>query len=208
MPENNTVAPVRIHLPYPADGVRVVDASGKPLEAKTVSIDQLMTLALELSTAKSSGQRFGVSLELNARGRRLSRVFNYAVSGQPISIALGALIDEVRALMSCSPDQDINIRLSVTCNGSELSRLTISRYAYALLPDRGNAGDYHLAMGLNGEIDRPPVLSAIALTDPSQDPLSLSPAGYDEHSGWRYQADPRMRDGLPWLIYPRDALVG
>jgi len=194
--------PLKLRLPYPREGAKISDEFGNVINDRSMTIEQLMGKRLELTSAGHNHQRFSVTLELINAKHRQTRTFHYQVSQRPVVISLGALMDEVTALLSSEPRQDLTARLIVETTSRILRQLDIKRYNGQMGPDRNMPRHYNLVPEHSAGAHEHPDVRAISLADLSIEPIVLNPSAYDEQMGWRFEMTDPMLDGDPWLIYP------
>lgn len=194
--------PLKLRLPYPREGAKISDEFGNSINDRSMTIEQLLGKRLELTSAGQNHQRFSVTLELVNAKHRQTRTFHYQVSQRPVVISLGALMDEVTALLSSEPRQDLTARLIVETTSRILRQLDIKRYNGQMGPDRNMPRHYNLVPEHSAGTHEHPDVRAISLADLSIEPIVLNPSAYDEQMGWRFEMTDPMLDGDPWLIYP------
>jgi len=191
-----------LRLPYPREGAKISDELGNVIKDRSLTIEQLMGKRLELTSSGQNHQQFNVTLELVNAKHKQTRTFRYQVSQRPVIVSLGALTDEVTALLSSEPRQDLTARLIIETTSRILRQLDIKRYNGQMGPDRNMPRHYNLVPEHGVGAHEHPDVRAISLADLSIDPIVLSPSAYDEHLGWRFEMTEQMLDGDPWLIYP------
>jgi|GEM_PF-1344862 len=197
-----TGEPLKLRLPFPREGAKISDEFGNVIKDRSLTIEQLLGKRLELTSAGQSPQDFDVTLELVNAKHRQTRTFQYKVSQRSIVVSLGALTDEVTALLSSEPRQDLTARLIVQTASQVLRQLDIKRYNGQMGLDRHIAGQFNLTSDQSPSSSEHPNVHAISLADLTKEPIVLNPSAYDEHSGWRFEVTDEMQDGDPWLIYP------
>ncbi|NVK29389.1 MAG: hypothetical protein HWE20_00200 [Gammaproteobacteria bacterium] len=194
--------PFTLRIPYPREGAKISDEMGNVIKDRSLTIEQLMGKRLELTSTGQNHQQFSVTLELVNAKHKQTRAFYYQVSQRPVVVSLGALTDEVTALLSSEPRQDLTARLIIETTSRILRQLDIKRYNGQMGPDRNMPRQYNLVPEDSSSAYEYPDVSARSLADLSIEPIVLSPTAYDEHFGWRFEMTEQMLDGDPWLIYP------
>ena len=208
-PVDITIAPtiakgeaLHLRIPYPREGAKISDEFGNVINDRSITIEQLMGKRLELTSASQNHQHFNVTLELINSKHKQTRTFQYQVSHRPVIISLGALMDEVTALLSSEPRQDLTARLIVETTSQVFRQLDIRRYNGQMGPDRNMPRQYNLVAENSAGAHERPDVRAISLSTPSDGPIALNPSAYDEQLGWQFEMAGSMLDGNPWLIYP------
>lgn len=201
-PSIPTGEPLKLCLPFPREGAKISDEFGTVIKDRTLTIEQLMGKRLELTSASQNHQLFNVTIELVNAKHRQTRIFQYKVSQRPVIVSLGALMDEVTALLSSEPRQDLTARLIVETTSKVLRRLDIKRYNGQVALDRHKQSQFNLLPEQSALSSEHPKVRAISLSDLEIEPIILNPIAYDDHSGWQYEIAEQMLDGDPWLVYP------
>jgi len=194
--------PLTLRLPYSREGTKISDELGNVIKDRSLTIEQLMGKRLELTSSGQNHQQFSVILELVNAKHKQTRTFRYQVSQRPVVVSLGALTDEVTALLSSEPRQDLYARLIIETRGRILRQLDIKRYNGQMGPDKNTPRHYNLVPEHSAGAHKHPDVRAINLADLSVEPIVLSPSAYDAQMGWRFEMTEQMLDGDPWLIYP------
>ena len=194
--------PLKLRLPYPIEGAKISDEFGNVIKDRSLTIEQLMGKRLELTSSSQNQQHFSITIELVNAKHKQTRTLHYHVLQRPAIVSLGALTDEVTALLSSEPKQDLTARLMIQTKNHVIRQLDIKRYNGQIGPDRNVSRFYNLAPEQNFGANEFPAVRAISLADLSIEPIALIPSAYDDRLGWQFEMTEQMLDGDPWLLYP------
>ena len=202
---NKSIEPVELMIPYPYQGVRLIDSDDKPVNKTDLTIDEMLGMQLHLFSGQAQSQTFHLRLQLiepysrRESNAELIRHFTYKIGQEPHVLNLFSFQSEVQRLLSSVDNQDAFIRLTLESN-QLLMRLNIRRYSGIVeKQDNGSLSVY----GLNGQLINEPLdVQAMLLTDPKQKPVSLEKQGTEGVFTGEYRLPEVMNRSGTWLIYP------
>jgi hypothetical protein len=199
----HSTTPVRLALPYPARGARAFNREGTEWKTKTrIFLLQLPGARIVIQEPQYSSR---AELVLRSQKDNSSRTFPLArdVYSPQITVRLLHFEEEIRHMLSMSTELDARIAVKIILDGSEIFRLTVSRYQGHLEPDEGlvhlnettlqtldpeTLGHIHImACNLVSESDR---VIEIKQRTSEGEPIGIWDFGEEE------------RPPGPWLLYP------
>ena len=195
-----TADPVLLRLPFPYQGVRLLDVNGKPVSVKALNMTELVGHRLQLSSGLPQGQLFYLQFELMCRERpRPKRVFALRVGQMPTVLNLFSYVADLQTMLAAVDEQDAYVHLTIETE-QPLMQLDIRRYGGQVLME--DAAAFHICGVESTNILDGVRPQAMLLSDPRQLPLQLIEKT-SEGVGTGCFAIPRtmLTDG-PWLIYP------
>jgi len=193
---------IHFDLPFPSSGCLAYDRDGKPLSS-LLCIDDLLGSRLRLFGGVKNAALF--TLELSIRGMAARSAYYrwpYMVGGDPVSIELFSLRDEILSLLSLQPDVDQSVELHVwdSRNRHEV-RFHIGRYASQLCYDGS-----HERLLVERSAATPgsaPEPCLMLLHDPGQAPLELQPRTSEGVATGGFVIPEQTSADGPWLVLPR-----
>jgi hypothetical protein len=135
----HSTTPVRLALPYPAKGARAFSIEGAEWKSGTrISLLQLLGARIVIQEPRYSAQ---AELVLRSLQDNSSRTFSITrdVHSTQMTVRLLHFEEEIRHMLSMSNELDARIAVKIILDGSEIFRLTVSRYQGHLKPDEGLA---------------------------------------------------------------------
>lgn len=130
---------VRLALPYPAKGARAFSIEGAEWKSGTrISLLQLLGARIVIQEPRYSAHAELVLRSLEDNSSRTFSITRDAYSTQ-MTVRLLHFEEEIRHMLSMSNELDARIAVKIILDGSEIFRLTVSRYQGHLKPDEGLA---------------------------------------------------------------------
>ncbi len=195
-----TTYPVRMALPFPAQGVRAFGGDGTEWENKTtVTTQQLLGSRIIVHKSRNNTH---VVLQLRTNQDQSTRTFVLQALPNSLHITLRPLdyLEDIQHLLASNDNLDALVTLEIIADGGEQFRLNVARYAAHLKQQENmvalnDSARAKLATGLLAA----PSVRAINLVQVG-DITSTLPQGEGEHGKWSF--DPHTRSPGPWLLYP------
>jgi hypothetical protein len=200
----NCPATARVAVPFPAKGVRAVGGSGKELPSSTtVAVQELMGIRLHVLSGSPGA---ACSLELTAKGGRLTRTHNLKCSPEALGleVKLPDYRRDIQELLSSDDSPDALVQVAIRLNGQFSFSMNVARYAIKLVREAECVrlqvdGSANFAPE---EIRALPVMAArLELPGDEAEPLPLAEGDSDAEGRWAFPPASRQDPGS-WLIYP------
>lgn len=200
----HTTTTAKLRIPFPAKGVRFIDAEGAELPGGALVAVQGLTGTRMSIIAGVTNQK--IALELQARSGGEKRIHSLQRPADSLQLTLrpSDFAGEIHHLLSLDDRPDARVQLRVRIGGAEQFSVDIARYAAIL--DRNTEGGYLYCSGGSGlsvrerEGLRP---FAMCLERPGDEPFALTALQVDEPGsdrGWAFSS--MVREPGSWLIYP------
>lgn len=201
-----TIEGVVLRVPYPEEGVQLVDESGQPLAGNGLTLNDILGMTLTLTPPPDIARTFFVSLDLIEQNTRLTRQYQYRVQNKTAEISLYSLYDDILSLLSCSAEQDATVRCRV-----ETSQLHKQFYIYRYeasvrfssevreffeLVDHGARPLMYLSEGTT--------VMAMQLASPESEPVAIAPSAPNGVVTGFYELPDVLHEDGPWLLYPAE----
>jgi len=195
-----SIEPVRLRLPYPYLGARLIDANGQPSSKQDLVIGDLLGKQIALYPCDSYNTEFTLRLEFSGR-QRLERNYIIKVGKTPVLIGLFNYLNDIQQMLGATKNQDAYIRLTIDTDTRHLS-LNVRRYNGELNWQKN--GEFFINDISGKQIVDGAIAEAMLLSDPKQAPVKLNER-QTQGVGTGYFVIPwLMESNGPWLIYPRD----
>lgn len=196
---------VTIRLPYPEEGVQVVDADGSLWQGRDLVLNRILGMTLIMSSLSERPQSFHLSLELMGQRNGLEKRYVYQARNGSVQVNLHSLHDDILSLLSCSPDQDAVVRCRIET--SRLLRLfDIHRYEAEVQfnPDSSDGfGLVDLSGNLLSDTTEGIRVMAMQVHTPEAASVELYPKILQDSTATGiYELPSRLQKNGPWLIYP------
>jgi hypothetical protein len=192
--------PVRLRLPYPYHGARLLGSDGLPLTKRDLILEELLGTQLVLTSDSSREQSFYITTELVAGSdQRPKRLYEVKVGQVPQVIDLFSYQPDIVQLMGAVSSQDAYIRLTIESD-RRLLDMNIRRFQGRVHMD-GRRRLKVTSDRFESDVLEARVV-AMLVSDPKRAPVSL-PEAVSEGvgTGWHEIPVGMERDG-PWIIYP------
>ncbi|MDA8175492.1 MULTISPECIES: STY4851/ECs_5259 family protein [Acidithiobacillus] len=192
--------PVRLRLPYPYHGARLLGSDGLPLSKRDLIPEDLLGKQLVLASDSTREQSFYITTELVAGSdQRLKRLYEIKVGQVPQVIDLFSYQPDMVQLMGAVSSQDAYVKFTVESD-HRLLDMNIRRYQGRVHMD-GRRRLKVTADRFENEVLEARVV-AMLVSDPKQALVSL-PEAVSEGvgTGWHEIPAEMERDG-PWIVYP------
>lgn len=192
--------PIKLRLPFPYQGARLLDVNGKPVLAKALNLADLVGYRLQLSSGLPQGQMFHLQFELICREQsRLIRKYATRVSHMPLVLNLFSYIADLQTMLAAVDEQDAYIHLTVETE-QILMQVDIRRYGGRVLMEEDTA--FYICGVDSAKVLDGARAEAMLLSDPKQSPVQLvEKTSEGVGTGCFVISQPLLVDG-PWLIYP------
>lgn len=195
---------VVIRLPYPEEGVQLVEPDGNIFQGRELTVDRILGMTLVMTPPPGETQTFHLSLELMGKAAGLEKRYTYNVSNNPIQVSLFSLYDDILSLFSCSAEQDAAVRCRIETS-RPLKQFDIRRYDAAIqftnefrqyfeLVDQNSQPLTHRAEGVT--------VMAMQVQTPEAAPVELHPRSMQELTTGVFELPARLQKDGPWLLYP------
>ena len=198
------IEPVVLILPYPYQGVRLINSSGIPESRRSFLLNELIGMELALFSGQTQGQTFHIHLELmypsqvNDALKKLSRYFRIDVAQKPQLLSLFSFHDSIMQLLGAVDDQDAYVRFILE-SSQRLMTLEIRRYIGEADKIRNTSFSLkHISSQL---YQANLAVEAMLLSDPSQKPILLKESTTEGVGTGVFTISPAMKNRGPWLIY-------
>lgn len=199
----HSTTPVRLSLPFPANGVRAFDANEKEiLSGSLLAAQQLLGIRLLIL---SGGQNSRMSIEMRVNGSRAARTHQLRMLPDTLTseVRLQDYATDIQHLFSTDDNPDARVHVLLRIGGSEHFRLDIARYA-AKLERRSNT----ISLDTDGNKALTPddianlTALALRLEHPGDEAIQLQSCDSEGVPTGSWQFDPQAREPGCWLIYP------
>ncbi|WP_417420730.1 STY4851/ECs_5259 family protein [Halomonas sp.] len=194
--------PLRLQLPYPYQGARLLDHSGNPSGARELLLADLLGYRISLSSGLTQGQTFYIQLELVCEERpHPQRTYSIRVGSAPVMLNLFSYLADMQSMLGAVDEQDAYIKLTIEAE-QLLLKIDIRRYGGQLEWEErdvfhiGGVSKRAVLDGVNAE--------AMLLSDPKQTPLQLIEKTSESVGTGSFKIPQAMQSRGPWLIYPAD----
>jgi hypothetical protein len=210
---DNALHPIKLKLPYPAQGVVLVD----PVGALASTSAELFTDALHGYRLRFFSQRPSrslISIRLALIDAELSDTKDLYIEIQKslndgsVELPLIDFVSDIRALLAISKNLDAFVKFSLYNEGAELAALKFRRFKMNLEPVRPT-GEVQLKTSSISEVSIDELvgleLHATRLSQPEQASIKLDATSSQGMSMGIWQFSPGLRSAGPWLIYSSDS---
>lgn len=198
--------PVRLRLPYPYQGVRLLDSNGVALDENNLIVDQLLGMQLLISSDSTRGKSFYICMALVGNSKqRLKREYVVNVGQAPMLLSLFSYQHDMIQMLGAVSAQDAYIRFTVETD-QRLFDVSIRRYQGRVQMD-GRDRLIVTEERVDDDVLDANVV-AMLLSDPKKKPVCLTEVATEGvGTGWHEVPAELDRDG-PWIIYPdKDSTV-
>ncbi|PSL13082.1 hypothetical protein CLV44_11479 [Marinobacterium halophilum] len=204
--QRNHADGIVIRLPYPEEGVQLVEDDGSLFRAHDLTLDRILGMSLVMTPPPGRTQTFHLSLELMGRAAGLEKRYTYDVKSTSTQVSLFSLYDDILSLFSCSAEQDAVVRCKIETS-RPLKQLDIRRYS-AEIRFTGGLGQFfeltdhnlqplvHRAEGT--------VVMAMKVQTPEEAPVELQPQSIQSLTTGVFELPARLQKDGPWLLYPAE----
>jgi hypothetical protein len=192
--------PVRLRLPYPYHGARLLGSDGLPLTKRDLILEELLGTQLVLASDSTREQSFYITTELvTGSDQRPKRLYEIKVGQVPQVIDLFSYQPDMVQLLGATSSQDAYIRFTVESD-RRLLDMNIRRYRGRVHMDGRRRLKVTEGRFENDVLEARVV--AMLVSDPKRAAVSL-PEAVSEGvgTGWHEIPAEMERDG-PWIIYP------
>lgn len=197
----DSIEPVRLCIPFPYLGARLLNEGNNVVEYRHMVLDQLFGKSVALFATRQD-QVFYLSLELiDGSNIKIKREYSLVKPGdKPLSISLFAYQNDVRQILAAVKSQDTYVKLTIEAPQRQLIELNIKRYNGEIRQD--DASSF-----VTYELDSSSIASdakvvAMLLSDPKRTPLELEEIQTQGVGTGRFQVRNEMQKDSPWLLYP------
>jgi len=192
--------PIKLRLPYPYQGARLIGNDGLPLSKPELILDDLIGMRVALSAGVPQGERFYLQMELMSQAEhRPKRRYVVNVGQAPLILNLFSYQNDMAQMLGAVSEQDAYIRFTVETS-QRLLTLNIRRYNGCI---QWEGRSLFAVKEINSSKLRSDIkVAAMLLSDPKQAPIAI-PEKTTEGigTGWFESLSALERKG-PWLIYP------
>lgn len=197
----DNVEPVRLCIPFPYMGARLLDDKNKVIDYRHLVLDQLFGKRVALFAARQD-QVFYLRLKLIApENINIKHDYSLVKPGdKPLSISLFAYQNDIRQMMAAVKSQDAYMELTIETPQQRLLTLYVKRYNGEIKQNDDNSFiTYELD---SGKIASEAKVVAMLLSDPKRKPLELTERKTQGIGTGRFQVCVEMQKASPWLLYP------
>jgi hypothetical protein len=202
-----------LKLPFPARGGQLIDGAGyRSSTTKGVFADQLYGYRLRLFNEQPNFKRH-LQIEISLKDdllplestRDLYFRNSIEVQGSIIELAVIDYQSWIKSLLALSRNLDSYSTLVVYEAGTEILRVNIYRYQFALEPD-WTKGSVILSEGAQVDLSYDDLanikLMAMRLAQPEQEHITLEKQVSEQTTVGSWFFYPEKREAGPWIIYP------
>lgn len=204
--QRNHADGIVIRLPYPVEGVQLVEDDGSLLRAHDLTLDRILGMSLVMTPPPGRTQTFHLSLELMGRAAGLEKRYTYDVKGTSTQVSLFSLYEDILSLFSCSAEQDAVVRCKIETS-RPLKQFDIRRYNAAIRFTDGLGQFFELTdHNLQPLVHRAEgtVVMAMKVTTPEEAPVELQPQSIQGLTTGVFELPARLQKEGPWLLYPTE----
>ena len=192
-------ADIKIILPYPHEGVYLIDQYQQRVTKRDLSPDELLGLQLVLTSAQAHQRGTTINFSLMRQSgqplRRSYRVPNYEAS---VQISLFSYQDDILQMLSAIDDPDAYINVTVE-QDRLLLQFNIRRYQVVLTEKNSFTW---VIQSINKVPDEQSIsLFAMRLANPQQHALSIHQKLSQGVGTGEYEIPAELEREGPWLIY-------
>ncbi|WP_270793583.1 MULTISPECIES: STY4851/ECs_5259 family protein [unclassified Aeromonas] len=192
--------PIRLHLPYPYQGARLLDQNGHPSRIRELNQDELIGYRIVLTSGLPQGQTFHMGMELRCeKYPHPKRTFTIPVGATPVMLSLFSYLSDMQNMLGAVDEQDAFIRLSLETE-QPLLKLDIRRYGGQIQWEGKHA--FYIRNTSNAAILDGAQAEAMLLSDPKRTPLRLAEKTSEAVGTGSFEIPEKMQSNGPWLIYP------
>jgi hypothetical protein len=197
---------VVVRLPYPEEGVQLVEADGNLFRERELTVDRILGMSLVMTPPPGKTQTFHLSLELMGRTAGLEKRYTYNVKNTSTQVSLFSLYDDILSLFSCSAEQDVAVRCRIETS-RPIKQFDIRRYSAAIRFVDGPGQFFELTdHNLQPLVHRSEgaVIMAMKVQTPEEAPVELHPRSIQGLSTGVFELPARLQKDGPWLLYPAE----
>lgn len=192
--------PLRLRLPYPYQGARLLDQNGRTSRARELTLDDLIGHRIVLTSGLSQGQTFYMELELVCTEQQHPKsFFSIRVGSTPVMLNLFSYLSDMQNMLGAVDEQDAFIRLSLETE-QPLLKLDIRRYDGQL--QWGEQHNFFITKASHFSISDGVQAEAMQISDPKRTPLQLTEKVSEMVGTGYFEIPHEMQSDGPWLIYP------
>lgn len=198
---NDNIEPVRLCIPFPYEGARLLDDQNKVIDCRHLILDQLFGKRVALFAARQD-QVFYLRLKLiDPANTNIKHDYSLVKPGdKPLSISLFAYQNDIRQMMAAVKNQDAYVELTIETPQQRLLTLYVKRYNGEIKQATNNSFiTYELD---SGKIASDAKVVAMLLSDPKRKPIGLTEIETQGIGTGRFQVCAEMQKVSPWLLYP------
>ncbi|BCO09332.1 hypothetical protein GF1_17080 [Desulfolithobacter dissulfuricans] len=198
-----TTTPVRVRLPFPAQGVRAFDMAGRELpEGTKISMQQLLGARITIHTP-----RYNAHMEMvfrsSADGANRSFTLHLGTDSLQQVVRLQNYLEDIQHLLSMDDDLDTTVRVDIIVDGAEIFHLKVARYTGHLKRDADKVLlNDNTVQTLDHETLAALRIQAINLLQQDDSVIDLRQQMSEGVACGCWEVDPGNREPGPWLLYP------
>ena len=198
--QKNSNQPLRLHLPYPYQGARLIGPDDRPSQAHELTLPELIGHRIALTSGQTQGQSFYMQLELVCEALpHPKRHYEIKVGSSPTLLNLFSYQNDMLQMLGAVDEQDAFIRLTLETEKRALS-LNIRRYNGRLQWESRDT--FTICEISNATILNDTEVEAMLLSDPKQAPVKIEELKSQNVGTGRFILPNTMQRDGPWLIYP------
>ena len=189
---------IRLWLPYPCQGARLIGGDGGLLKESEIILDDLIGMRIALSSGMQQ-ERFYLQMELISQSaHRLKKLYVIEVGHAPLMLNLFSYQNDIAQMLGSVSEQDAYICFTVETS-QRLLTLNIRRYGGSI---QWENKQFSVIEVKRSNQKKSVKVAAMLLSDPKQIALSI-PEKTSEgiETGW-FEILSTMDKKGPWLIYP------
>lgn len=192
--------PIRLHLPYPYQGARLLDQNGHPSRIRELNQDDLIGYRIVLTSGLPQGQTFYMAMELICDTYpHPKRTSSIRVGTTPVMLSLFSYLSDMQNMLGAVDEQDAFIRLSLETE-QPLLKLDIRRYGGQIQWEGKHA--FYIRNTSNAAILEGVQADVMLLSDPKRSALRLAEKTSETVGTGSFEIPETMQSKGPWLIYP------
>ena len=201
------IKPIKLHIPYPYLGARLLDKDNNIFPKSEVLIDELLGAKLILYSGFSYTQDFSIQLELvNHSNSNPKRSYKIKVHNKPLIVNLFNYQFDLTSLLGATDEQDAHINLTIFASGSQILNIKIRRYNGKI--DFKENYEFSISDIDSDRLNDNVKAEAMLLSEPEQKPISIGELCSENVGIQRFRIPNLMLKNGPWLIYPtKDSMV-
>ncbi len=203
---DSNIEPMRLRLPYPYQGARLIGHDENPSSNRELILDELLGMRIALSSGLTQGQDFHLQLELISQAKpNPKRHYVIHVGPTPLLLNLFSYQSDMLQMLGAVNEQDAYIQLTLETE-QRLLRLNVRRYN-GRIQWEGLTMFSITAIASTGIMSDAKV-EAMLLPDPKRAPVRVSERTSEGvGTGW-FEPTYAMQSNGPWLLYPaKDSAV-
>lgn len=191
---------IQLRLPYPYQGARLLDEYGNPSRTRELTLAELISYRIALTSGLPQGQTFHMELELICTEQpHPKRAFSIRVGSAPVVLSLFSYLSDMQNMLGAVDEQDAYIRLFLETE-QPLLKLDIRRYGGHLQWEGRHA--FYIRNTSNAAMLEGLQAEAMLLSDPRRTPLRLTEKTSETVGTGCFEIPQKMQSQGPWLIYP------